>query len=139
MKFAITGSSGLLGSSFVQHFKRLHIPFEIINWKSFLERSPLEISDHFKNHNITHLIHCAANTNISDCELNPNSCFASNSLIPQIISTSCSKANVFLCLISSTGIYDGSLDGTPSTELTTLNPLMSIINLRFMLKVMCNH
>ena len=50
-------------------------------------------------------------------------CLKSNILVPKIIASACAQANIFLCFISSTGIYDGAGNGEASTELTKLNPL----------------
>ena len=123
MKFALTGSSGLLGSSFVRYFRNSNIEYQVFDWRFFLEKSPLEISKIFTESSISHFIHCAANTNINDCQLYPDNCLASNSLIPKIIASACSQAGIFLCFISSTGIYKGDIDGSPSTEFTSLDPL----------------
>lgn len=123
MKFALTGSSGLLGSAFVHYFSSAKIEYQVFDWRIFLVKSPLEISKIFRESSISHFIHCAANTNINDCQLHPDNCLASNTLIPKIIASACSHAGVFLCFISSTGIYRGDINGSPSTEFTPLDPL----------------
>ena len=40
MKFALTGSSGLLGSSFLDYFRNADIDYQVFDWRIFLEKSP---------------------------------------------------------------------------------------------------
>ena len=65
MNIAITGSSGILGSSFVSYFKKEKINFFTVNRKYYsLESSIDEVVKYFKSNDTSIIIHCAANTDV---------------------------------------------------------------------------
>lgn len=103
MKVLVSGSSGLLGSALVQaapRFGHLAMPLKRteLNW-----REPLANRALFGGVDI--VIHAAANTNVEQCEKEPDACYRDNALLTEMIAAASADNGCKLVLISSSGIY----------------------------------
>lgn len=67
------------------------------------------------------LINCAAMTDVSECESNPDSAFEVNGKLPSKLAEICSELGIFMIQISTDAVYGGSK--APSDELTEPVPL----------------
>lgn len=116
MRIAITGSSGLLGSSFTSFFKKKNIDFFTVNREDFNVKKPInKIAQYFQSKNTSIIIHCAANTDVEFCEKNEEKCFSDNYNLTEILTKVSKKLNLKLVFISSTGVY-GNYQSIPYKE-----------------------
>ena len=116
MNIAITGSSGMLGSSFVNFFKSNKINYFTVDRKHFSINHDVDnIIKYFKSKEISIIIHCAANTDVEFCEKNPRKCFNDNVELTKNLVKTCKKLNIKFVFISSTGVY-GDYKKTPFNE-----------------------
>lgn len=102
-KILVTGSNGLLGSSFCNFSK----------YKNILgcSKELLDITSSKSLHKVLDkekpdiILHTAAFTNVEKCEINPEKSYEVNVLGTKNIVDYCSINNIFLIFISSTGVY----------------------------------
>lgn len=112
---ALTGSTGLLGSSFKRLSNAQGIQIMPIAWQDALEHNPVDIAASLVKSGAGVLVHCAANTNVERCEDDPSETFRDNALVSEVFAAACASAGIRMVLISSTGIYGTGKD-TPWTE-----------------------
>jgi dTDP-4-dehydrorhamnose reductase len=103
MKILITGASGLLGSTMMQTagvegHETLALDRSLINWHDPLANQAL-----FDG--MDAVVHAAANTNVEQCEKEPDACYRDNTLLTEIIAKATAHSGVKLAYISSTGVY----------------------------------
>lgn len=136
MKILITGANGLLGQHLVNKLfnETLH---EIIATGNSEPRFILQDSRvHYHSLDITDgmavnalleklmpdtIIHCAALTQVDECELNPVKAWTVNVTATRFIVDAAKKINAFLIFISTDFVFDG-LNG-PYKEEDTVNPV----------------
>jgi len=120
MKILITGKTGLLGASAIGYFSKFYKTVGI-------GRDDI---DYANTENLTSILssiepdvilHCAANTNVEQCELDPNEAYHDNVLITEKIASYCANKNIKMIFISSTGVY-GSHSEEPYTEFDLVSP-----------------
>ena len=122
MKIAITGSSGLLGSSFVSFFTKKNEKIFTVNREDYIpEISINKVIDYFESKKTSIIIHCAANTDVELCEENEKKCFYDNYQLTEVLMKVSKKLNVKLIFISSTGVY-GDHKSSPYIETDISNP-----------------
>ena len=114
MKILVTGAHGILGSAFT-----LKLGSDCIGTsRSQLDLTNLEsVRDFFKKHEVSTVIHCAANTNLEFCETNPEQSFLDNVQATMNVFNAFKKLNPRgkFVFISSTGIYGSEVE-RPYTE-----------------------
>jgi len=66
-------------------------------------------------------IHCAANTNVEQCEEFPDKCYQDNYLWPELLASLCDSLGIKFVFISSTGIY-GLGKKTAYDDMDEVNP-----------------
>jgi dTDP-4-dehydrorhamnose reductase len=66
-------------------------------------------------------IHCAANTNVEQCEIDPTACYRDNLLLTEILARAARRASTRLLLVSSTGVY-GAAKSEPYREYDAVEP-----------------
>ena len=116
MNIAITGSSGMLGSSFVNFFKSNKINYFPVDRKHFSIDCDIDyIVEYFESKETSIIIHCAANTDVEFCEKNRKQCFNDNVELTKNLVKTCKKLNIKFVFISSTGVY-GDYKKTPFNE-----------------------
>ena len=98
----ITGAKGQLGSYLVDYFKKSNIRSVVgIDIADLDIANPLDIEQFFdKNPKFDYVIHCAAITNTTLIEQNPESSYLANVLGPRNIAEQCAKHNIKLIHIS---------------------------------------
>jgi dTDP-4-dehydrorhamnose reductase len=103
MNIAITGSSGMLGSSFIDILENKKLNFFSVSRENYNLSVPLnEVVNYFESNKTSLIVHCAANTDVEFCETNPDNCFNDN-------------------VISSTGVY-GDYKNSPYKESDSTKP-----------------
>jgi dTDP-4-dehydrorhamnose reductase len=119
MKIALTGSSGILGSTIYNFFTSEGIAVEKV-FRNNLDIGKIEtFHSVFKDCSV--VIHAAANTDVEACENSPNECFRDNVLLTEMIAKSCHINRVKMIFISSTGIY-GDWKTSPYSEFDPVKP-----------------
>ena len=67
------------------------------------------------------LLHAAANTNVEQCETEPEACYRDNFLLSELLARAAAQAGVRMLFVSSTGLY-GTGSGAPYREYETAVP-----------------
>ena len=67
------------------------------------------------------LVHAAANTNVEQCETDPDSCYRDNFLLTELLARAAAQAGVPMLFVSSTGVYGAGGD-TPYPEYAPAEP-----------------
>ena len=119
MKVVITGASGLLGSSCMVIFTENAHNVQPLSYKKLRNMSSFQIAGLLVGVDL--VIHAAANTNVEQCEINPDSCYRDNFLLTEAVATACSIADIQLVYISSTGVY-GDYQDTAYREYSKTSP-----------------
>jgi len=122
VRVALTGSSGILGSSIRKHCDLAGISCYALKREDYCgDTSNSWLSKALLDNNISTFIHCAANTNVEQCEEFPESCLHDNYHLTDRLGKVCRSLNIKFVFISSTGIY-GDLKKSPHSELDQLSP-----------------
>ena len=120
VKTLITGSKGMLGSGFVEHFNN-----GIVKGYS---RSNLDINNDQQISKVLELekpdiiIHTAAFTDVDGCEKNKDKAYLVNTVGTMNLVKYCIDKNVLLVFISSTGIYGSANHSEQYNEFDFVNP-----------------
>jgi dTDP-4-dehydrorhamnose reductase len=119
MKVLVSGSSGLFGSALTQAAPRFgHLALPLL-------RSDLDWHDLASNHKlfagVDIVVHAAANTNVEQCEKEPEACYRDNAILSEIIAAAAANAGCKLVYVSSTGVY-GDHKSTPYCEYDQAQP-----------------
>jgi dTDP-4-dehydrorhamnose reductase len=119
MKVMITGASGILGSSCVAVFSTMGHNVQALSHKKLRNMSSFKIAELLSSVDL--VIHAAANTNVEQCEIDPDSCYRDNLILTEIVATACSISDIRLVYISSTGVY-GDYQNTAYREYSKTSP-----------------
>ena len=119
MKVMISGASGLLGSACCKAFARNNIDVSPLSrddaWEMGRARRAVDLVG------ADVVIHAAANTNVEQCEVDPDACYKDNYLLTTGIAAACMSVSVPLVYISSTGVY-GDAQLSPYREYAEPRP-----------------
>lgn len=108
MKILLTGSSGQLAKEFIKFFKSKHIDFEAP------EEHVLDITNKEKLHAVlsayqpTHIINCAAYTQVDEAEENPEKAFLINRDAVEILARESNAINASFIHFSTDYVFDGT-------------------------------
>ncbi len=103
MKILLTGSHGMLGSSIAAIAHQLGWDCQGL-LRPELSGADVDIlAAILVGHDA--LIHAAANTNVEQCEVDPDKCYADNFLLTDLLAQAAALANVRMVFVSSTGVY----------------------------------
>lgn len=134
-KILITGSNGLLGQKLVELLIK-QPGIQTIATARGANRLPFNEGYEYHSMDITDanqiakvveqvrpdaIIHGAAMTNVDQCEIEKENCWAQNVTAVQHIVEICKKYDIFLCHVSTDFIFDGTTG--PYTEVAEPNPL----------------
>jgi dTDP-4-dehydrorhamnose reductase len=122
MRIALTGGSGILGSSIKKHCDTHSIYCCSLTREDFQEKSSNNtLISILQKKEISIFIHCAANTNVERCEEFPDQCFEDNYFLTERLGNTCKSLSIKFIFISSTGIY-GDLKKEPYCEHDEISP-----------------
>ena len=115
-KVLVTGHKGMLGSSLIKNlgFKNI-VGFEI----DITDSDCVKIKISEENPDI--VIHCAAYTNVDECEVNKDKAYAINAVGSQNLVNHCIDKDILFIYISSTGVYGEYKEGA-YTEFDSTKP-----------------
>jgi len=103
----LLGSSGYIGSEFVNQLKKYELPFFTLSYKYFNKKDLYEIA---KQNNIQYLINCAAfvgKPNIEACERERDKTIQGNIILPIRAKDFCEELGIAYCHISTGCLYNG--------------------------------
>ncbi len=119
MKIIFTGASGLLGEACRIEFNKPGIEFHALHrdtaWRMVLAHNKVNLIE------ADVVIHAAANTNVEQCERDPDACYRDNFLLTEGLATVCAVNCTPLVYVSSTGVY-GEGEDTPYREYSVVRP-----------------
>lgn len=134
MKVLVTGTNGLLGQKLVALLSQdLNItliatgrgPNRNLSGSYVYFRCDLtvegEVATLFRIHRPDAVVHCAAMTQVDECELKQEECFQANVSATKYIIRGCESSGAFLLFVSTDFVFDGA-DG-PYTEEDLPNPI----------------
>lgn len=119
MNVLLTGSHGLLGEALTRAlYERGHtvrnLQRETI-WASTLKELRATLSG------FSLLIHAAANTDVEQCEMQPQACYRDNVLMTELLASAAGVLSLPMVFVSSTGIY-GTAKREPYCEFDAVHP-----------------
>jgi dTDP-4-dehydrorhamnose reductase len=123
-KILISGSSGLLGCAINNLFTKrgCHcVALDRNKVRVSLDLSSLSSCDELFD-GVEYFIHAAANTNVEQCEINPNICYRDNTIYTEFLASAARRCRIPMCYISSTGVY-GANQMKPWAEYDIPRPL----------------
>lgn len=118
MRVGVTGSSGLLGSAFMESMGRGAVPLDRTQVDL---AAPISATELLREAEIDVLIHCAANTDVEECERNPVAALRDNTILTEVLAGAASPLGIKVIYFSSTGVYGATKD-TPYSELDPAKP-----------------
>jgi dTDP-4-dehydrorhamnose reductase len=118
MKILITGSNGQLGKACLEILGSSAVGFD----KTHLDITNIEsASNIIRKEKPTHIIHCAAYTNVKNAETDALACYKTNIIGTYNIASIAKELSVKLIYISTDFVFDGK-SSTPYTEKQLTNP-----------------
>lgn len=131
----LTGANGLLGQKLVQKLSRRDAVMLIATGtgpnRNAIDEGytyvPMDVTKReqvravFEQYRPSEVIHCAAMTNVDQCEREPEACWDLNTNAVQILVDLCKEFNTRIIHISTDFIFDG--EAGPYTEKAVPNPL----------------
>ena len=125
MKLWILGAHGFLGSALCALCTEKQINF-VATGKEEADITDLEhLRKFFKMHNVTHIINCAAYTDVDGAEKHSEQALLVNALGPKNIGIIAHENGLKIIHISTDYVFDGSLE-RPYTELDPCQPVDNI-------------
>jgi dTDP-4-dehydrorhamnose reductase len=121
MNFRLTGSKGILGSALVEVYRSTATPSHIhpLEWQTVLSLPLDTLVEQLRG--AAGLFHFAANTDVEQCEIDPDACYRDNYLLTERLAQACVLAGCQMIFASSTGVY-GSSQITPYREYDEARP-----------------
>jgi dTDP-4-dehydrorhamnose reductase len=119
MKVFLTGATGMLGTSCNALFTSKGVEVKTLNREEIWNLADLSFDPDLKSGQA--FIHTAANTNVEQCELEPDACYRDNYLLTEGLARVCAMIKVPMIFISSTGVY-GESHNEPYREYSQANP-----------------
>lgn len=118
MKLWLTGAGGLLGSAVAAASAARGASCQPLA-RPALTVSAAQLARQLEGADL--LLHAAANTNVEQCEAEPDACYRDNFLLTELLAQAAALAGVRLLFVSSTGVY-GSAASTPYREYDVAQP-----------------
>ena len=119
MNIMLTGASGLLGSALRAEADARGWTCTALSHSSVWD-TPLDaLVERLRESDV--LVHAAANTNVEQCEKDPDACYKDNFLLTERLAEAATRAEIRMVYISSTGIY-GTAKQDPYKEYDAVKP-----------------
>lgn len=122
MKIWITGGNGMLASHFKRFFVERKIPFVANDVKEVDITHHNQVSSFAKTEKITHIINCAAYTNVDKAEVEKDLAFLVNAKGPQTLGKIAKEQNLKVIHFSTDYVFNG-LSSIPYTENSPCSPI----------------
>lgn len=119
MKILVTGASGLLGDELLRAVATRNHSGSALDRTTFIYADASTRSSLLEGYDA--VIHAAANTNVEQCELDPEACYRDNCFLTERLFQHARQLKVKFVLISSTGVY-GRGKSTPYHEYDQVSP-----------------
>jgi len=121
-RVAVLGAGGQLGSDLVAEFTRLGIDTAGFTREALDVTDRGELEHQLGKGRFTHVINCAALTNVDRCEAEGEAAYSVNTIGAYLPAAVCAATNTHYTLISTDFVFDGE-KGSPYVEDDTPNPL----------------
>ncbi len=121
-KIWICGGSGMLGSHFNRYLKEKEIPFVSTNSKEIDITDLGTVSDYVRTQKITHIINCAAYTNVDKAETEQKQAYLINAIGPYNLGVAGRRHGSRVIHFSTDYVFDG-LGKSPYTEEHICTPI----------------
>jgi dTDP-4-dehydrorhamnose reductase len=123
MKILLTGSNGLLGQKLVallhrapgvelvataRGANRLAASYPTLNFRPLDVTDATQVQQVLAQERPTHVIHAAAMTQVDECELHREACWAQNVTAVEYLAAACAPLNVHLTHLSTDFIFNGT-------------------------------
>ncbi len=105
MNILITGANGQLGNALKEILKNEKL--SLADLPKINLTIPQDTLDYILMVKPEVVIHCAAKTNVDECEMNPTSAYLGNVLATKNVVNACQSANSILVYISTDYVFDG--------------------------------
>jgi dTDP-4-dehydrorhamnose reductase len=121
VKLLLTGAGGLLGSAVVDAAASRGDRCDALARPALGGDAPdaAQLAEQLRGHDL--LLHAAANTNVEQCETDPDACYRDNFLLTELLAQAAALAGVRMLLVSSTGLY-GTASQAPYREYDAAEP-----------------
>jgi dTDP-4-dehydrorhamnose reductase len=118
MKLLLTGAGGLLGSAVLDAAAARGDLCQVLA-RPQLQQPAAALAQQLRGHDL--LLHAAANTNVEQCETDPDACYRDNFLLSELLAQAAALAGVRMLFVSSTGLY-GTASDAPYREYQPAEP-----------------
>jgi dTDP-4-dehydrorhamnose reductase len=118
VKLLLTGAGGLLGGAIVDAAAARGDLCQVLP-RPQLQQPAAALAQQLRGHDL--LLHAAANTNVEQCETDPDACYRDNFLLTELLAQAAALAGVPLLFVSSTGLY-GTASDAPYREYDAAAP-----------------
>lgn len=127
MRLLLTGAGGLLGGAVIEAAAARGHPCQAlarprlgdVSGDAFGGTAVSALAAQLRGCDL--LIHAAANTNVEQCETDPDSCYRDNFLLTELLAQAAAQAGVPMLFVSSTGLY-GTGSDAPYREYERAEP-----------------
>lgn len=103
----VTGAAGMLGAEFVSALQEINAEVVRASRPAVDLDRPDLISKYLRVNTGAAVIHCAAETNVDACELQPEMAFRRNRDVTRVVAETARELGAKLVFVSSSGIFDG--------------------------------
>jgi dTDP-4-dehydrorhamnose reductase len=103
MNLLISGTRGLLGSAIADAAHAAGHQWRALDRALVDPRDPAALAALLGNADC--LVHAAANTNVEQCERDPQACYRDNTLLTELLARAAAGRGIRMVFVSSTGVY----------------------------------
>lgn len=119
MKLRLTGANGLLGSAVIKAAAARGDSCQALPRPALGTVTAAQLAQQLQGCDL--LLHAAANTNVEQCETDPDACYRDNLLLTELLAQAAAIAGVRMLFVSSTGLY-GTASDAPYREYDSAEP-----------------
>jgi dTDP-4-dehydrorhamnose reductase len=122
-KLWVCGAAGMLGSHFVRTLTSRNIPYIATDRNAVDITQSNAVSEFMRANKITHIINCAAYTNVDAAEADLKAAYVTNAMGPHNLAIAARRHQARLIHISTDYVFDGRSKGTPYNEEHRCSPI----------------